>query len=203
MEKYGTWEDGPLPESDSVAICSPSQRERMLLHRERGQPPAPRRVPAEDLAAMRRGQLLPRPASKRTPTSPSTRGTGGRFPSRLAPAHGHRFAGSAQISRCRGGADGRPWEPSQRTLSQRPACSDSVLPGSARADGRGQSPAPAPGCCRVRGTQGCGTDICPFVHREKELQKQQPALMCQGHPAPVPFPQKVSESPGTGGSTPD
>lgn len=91
------------------------------------------------------GSSCPGPASKRTPTSPSTRGPGGRFPSRLAPAHGHRFAGSAQISRCRGGADGWPWEPSQRTLSECPACSDNVLPGSARADGRGQTSAPAPG----------------------------------------------------------
>lgn len=69
---------------------------RMLLHRERGQPPAPRRVPAEDLAAPRRRPLLPRPASERTPTSPRTRGPGGRLPSRLAPAHGHGFHAAAE-----------------------------------------------------------------------------------------------------------
>lgn len=165
LRKYGTWEDGPIPESDSVAICSPSQQERMLLHREHGQPPAPCRVPAEDLAATHHGQLLPGPASKRTPTSPSTHGPGGRFPSRLAPAHGHRFAGSAQISRCRGGADGWPWEPSQRTLSECPACSDNVLPGSARAGGRGQTSTPAPGMLLSTehvGLQDWQRPVCPW-----------------------------------------
>lgn len=90
------------------------------------------------------GSSCPRlPASGRP--RPPARGPAGRLPSRLAPAHSHRCAGSAQISRCRRGADGWPWEPSKRTLSKRPARSDNALPSPARAHGGGQSPAPTPG----------------------------------------------------------
>lgn len=94
----------------------------------------------------------------------STGGPGGRFPSRLAPARGHRVAGSAHISRCRGGADGWPWEPSQRPLSERPALSGSALPASAQADSRGWVPVPAPGMLlgtEYAGLPGCQLSVCP------------------------------------------
>lgn len=79
LENDSTWEDGPIPESDSVAICSPGPRGRMLLpvvspRRHAGcqlQPWQPRGT----------GSSCPQPSPWMD----------GRFPSRLALAHGHKL----------------------------------------------------------------------------------------------------------------
>lgn len=113
MENDGTWEDGPIPESDSVAICSPCPRERMLLPRARGQPPAPRRVPAAALAAAWHRQLLPTAPAPRTRRKVPEQAGPGPWPANFPLPQRSRWTGLGTL---------------QSTLSPCPTCSDTVLP---------------------------------------------------------------------------